>query len=160
MREPEWFVLRYIVGKETILLKLLNYIKVEFHHLVYKQPVARSKPIDRAWLPGYIFLEFDLHRDNWGQILRMPSALEILGGPSPLPLGLIDDLVARLPSKLAKPSALSCIAPGRRVRIRRGAYQDHEGPVTWSDRRKLKVMLMIFNRPTDVELEFGDVELV
>ena len=160
LRNPEWFVLRYVAGHERLLLNLIRYIRVPYQYLSYKQPVPKSRPIDRAWIPGYLFLEFDRIRDNWGQILRMPYALEVLGAPTPLPPGLIDDLVLRLPARLAKPSALSCVAPGVRIRIKRGSFQGHEAAVTWSDRHQLKVILMIFNRPTEVTLDFRDIEIV
>ena len=159
-RTPEWFILRYVSGKERGLIRLLEYVDMPYLHLTYLQRVRRSKPINRAWLPGYFFLEFDRIRDNWGQILRMPYALEVLGAPTPLPPGLIDDLVLRLPARLAKPSALSCVAPGVRIRIKRGSFQGHEAAVTWSDRHQLKVILMIFNRPTEVTLDFRDIEIV
>lgn len=159
-REPLWYVLKYVSGKEKVLTWLLWHIGLPFQHLTYLQKVKRSAPVQRAWLPGYIFLSFDRIRDNWGQVLRMPYALEVLGDPSPLPPGLVDDLVLRLPQRPAKPTAFSCIAPGTRVRFRKGAFAEHEGPVTWSDRRKVKVMLMLFNRPEELLADVSDVVIL
>lgn len=158
--EPSWYVLKYVAGKDKLLLRLLDHIGLPYKHLVYSVRVPRFKEmVQRPWLPGYLFLNFDL-RDNWGQVLRMPYALEILGMPTALPPGLVADLELRLPLKLSKPSAFSCIAPGTQVRFKRGAFQNHVGPVTWSERRKLKVMLMIFNTPKEIETILSDVEIV
>ena len=159
-REPLWYTLRYVSGKEKVLTWLLGHVALPFRHLVYMQRVKRSAPVERSWLPGYMFLEFDVVRDNWGQVLRMPYALEVLGGPTPLPDGLVDDLVLRLPLRPARPTAFSCVAPGTRVRLRGGAFAGHEGPVTWSDRRKLKVMLMLFNAPREIQADVTDVEVL
>lgn len=160
-REPLWYVLKYVSGKEALVTRLLDYVRLPYRHLVFRQRVKRFKePVERAWLPGYMFLSFDRVRDNWGQVLRMPYALEVLGDPSPLPPGVVDDLVLRLPLRPTKPSAFSCIAPGTRVRFRRGAFLDHAGPVTWSERRKVKVMLMLFNMPKEIEVDVSDVEIV
>jgi transcription antitermination factor NusG len=159
-RKPEWFVLRYVAGKQRLLLWLLRYIGLAHHHLIYMQRMPRSKPVERAWVPGYLFVQFDPLFDNWGQVARMPYALEVLGDPTPLPTGLIDDLVARLPLHLAKPSALSCVAPGARVRVRSGSFLSHEATVIWSDRRRLKVLLMLFGRPVEVTLDIRDVEIM
>jgi transcription antitermination factor NusG len=40
-----------------------------------------------SWLPGYLFVEFDVVRDDWGQLKRIPGVIEILGAPTPLPEG-------------------------------------------------------------------------
>jgi transcription antitermination factor NusG len=160
-RAPEWFVLRYVAGKEGFVSKLLRQVKLQFKYFVYTKRSRRFKPVELCWLPGYMFLNMDVVRDNWGQVLRMPYALEILGGPTPLPSGVIDDLALRLPTSFAKPSALACIAPGTRVRVRNGgAYEGREGPVTWSSRRRVKVMLMIFSCPREFEIDVSDVEIV
>lgn len=160
-REPLWYVLKYVSGKERMLTWLLDHIRLPYQHLVYKQRVKRFKePVERCWLPGYMFLHCDIRRDNWGQVLRMPYALEVLGEPSPLAAGLVDDLVLRLPMRPGKPTTFSCIAPGTRVRFRKGAFADRIGPVTWSERRKLKVLLMIFNRPEEIMSDVSDVEIV
>jgi transcription antitermination factor NusG len=161
MREPLWYTVRYVSGKEKIFTWLLDYIALPFQHLTYLQKVKKTKnPVERSWLPGYMFINVDIRRDNWSQILRMPYALEVLGDPTPLPHGVVDDLVLRLPLRPNKPSAFSCVAPGTRVKLRKGAFAGHEGPVTWSERRKLKVMLMLFNAPREVQADVSDVEVL
>ncbi len=99
-------------------------------------------------------------RDNWGQVLRMPAALDLLGSPSPLPVGVVEDLIQRLPLKFAKPSELACIAPGTRIRVKRGAFKDHEATVEWSSRRRVKIVMIVFGGPVDTTLDVSDVEIL
>lgn len=162
-----WFTLRYIVGREVGLLRLLRYVAMPHQHLTYYHRISRREAHTRAWFPGYMFLGFDSTYDNWMQVLRMPGAIEFLGEPSPLPAGVVEDLALRLPQKLARPSKLSCFAPGVRVRVKSDPRSDyphplegHEATVTWADRRSVKVIAMLFNRPTEVKLDASEVETV
>lgn len=160
-RDPLWYTLRYMSGREKTLLLLLKYVGLPYSHLTYTQRVKRAHPITVAWFPGYMFLNFCQWSDNWAQILRMPGAIEFLGEPSPLPAGVVEDLALRLPQKLARPSKLSCFAPGVRVRVKSDhPLEGHEATVTWADRRSVKVIAMLFNRPTEVKLDASEVETV
>lgn len=161
LRIPEWFVLRYVAGKERLILELLRQTKLAFHHLEYDIRLPRTKGwTKRAWFPGYVFVEFCKDYDDWGQILRMPYALEVLGRPTPLPSNLIEDLLARLPKRFTRPSVISCVAPGTRVRVKKGSFEGHEAPVMWSDRRKLKIILMLFASPVEATVDISDVEII
>lgn len=134
-----------------------------FKHLTFLQKIkhGHGKYIRRDWLPGYLLLEFDVRRDRWQQIIRMPYAIGYLGSPTPVPSEIIDDLIRKCPERLSRPSAISCIAPGTNIKILRGPFSGHQAVVTWSDRRTLKVPLMLFgSRNVEVTLRSADVEVV
>ena len=164
VRDPAWHTLRYITGHDRPLLRLLRHIGLTCQHLCYQQRLSRTRIlVERPWFPGYLFISFDVQRDNWGQVLRMPYAVTFLGGlgaPAALPHGVIEDLALRLPQRLSRPAQIACVAPGSRVRVRGGPFEGHEANVTWSDRRSLKVVAMLFNRPTEIALHSGDVEVL
>jgi transcription antitermination factor NusG len=162
VRHPAWYVLRFETGKERLLRRLLGLTHIPYHHLLYRHQISRQQATERAWFPGHMFLEFDIERDAWQQVLRMPAVIELLGGiqPKALPDGTMEDLVGRLPYKVPKGPAFACVAPGQRVRIIKGPFLDHEGAVTWSDRRRLKVTAIMFNMVTEVELELTDVVVI
>lgn len=159
-RNPYWYVLRFITGKERLLRRLLDQTRLPYHHLTFEHRPRRQRPTERAWLPGHMFVHFDIARDFWQQILHMPAVLEILGDPSPLPDGLMEDLVGRLPNRIAKAAAFSTISPGQTVRIIRGPVAGFECVVTWSDRRHVKVISMMFGRPTELILKIEDVLVI
>lgn len=159
-RNPYWYVLRFVTGKERLLRRLLDQTRLPYHHLTFMHPQRRQRPTERAWLPGHMFIHFDVARDFWQQILHMPAVLEILGDPSPLPPGLMEDLVGRLPSRVAKASAFSTIAPGQTVRLIKGPFTGFECVVTWSDRRHVKVISVMFGRPTELMMKIEDVRVI
>lgn len=162
-RCPEWFVLRFMAGKERILRRLLGLIKLPYHNLTYFHQVSSKQTTERSWFPGHFFIEFDPALDYWQQVIRMPSVIEILGGPLPraLPAGMMEDLVGRLPSRIAKGNPLASVSPGQRVRIVNGVYDGNEGVVLWCGRKKVEIDgIMFCGRPTKARLDLADVVVI
>jgi transcription antitermination factor NusG len=90
---------------------------------------------------------------------RVPGVIEIL--KRPLEAELIDDLVERLPKRVsAIVTECESVPRGSTVRIKTGTFEGHTASVTWSERRRVKVLMMAFNRPTEVEMRTRDVEIV
>ena len=160
-RRPEWYALRYETGKEALLFWCISHIGLEYRHLTFLKKDKRGKSGKRNWLPGYLFLNFDRDMDRWQQVTRMPHAFSFLGSPSPIPAAKFDDLVRRCPERLARPSEFSCVAPGTVIRILRGPLQGHTAVVAWSDRKTVKVPMLLFgSRDVEVTLKSADVEVV
>lgn len=160
IREPQWFVLRFCTGKERFLKRLIGLTRIPCHHLTYLHFRAGKDPTTRAWFPGHFFVEFDLERDYWQQILNMPAVLEVLGKPTPLPQGTMEDLIGRLPRMTSKGAAHPRVAPGLRVRITSGAFDGHEGVVSWSDFKYAKVELLVFGGPVQAKVELANIEVL
>jgi transcription antitermination factor NusG len=73
-------------------------IDLNYRLFTYEHQRPRRRPTIRSWLPGYFFIEFDMH-DEWYQLNRVPGVIEIL--QRPLEAELIDDLVERLPKRVS-----------------------------------------------------------
>lgn len=161
VRHPEWHVLRCVSGKEKLLLWFLDRIGMPYRHLTYWQKVKHGRPVRRSWLPGYLLLEFDRERDRWQQVVRFPHAISFLGGPSPVPPAVFEDLVRKCPEKLERPNAFSCLAPGTLVRIKSGPFAGNVVVVSWSDRKTVKAPMLAFgSRDVEITLRSSDVEVV
>lgn len=161
-RTPEWYALRYESGKEKLLFWCLDHIGLPYKHLTFLAKVKkRAKPVPRSWLPGYLFVLCDLRVDRWQQVVRMPHAIEYLGSPTSIPAAKFDDLCRRCPEHLAKPGQFSSVAPGTTVRIRTGPLQGHTAVVSWSDRKIVKLPILLFgSRDVEVTLKTKDVEVI
>jgi transcription antitermination factor NusG len=171
-RVPEWFVLKYDHKGEVLLRRVLDQVGMEHHVFTFLQKQKRKPPVIKPWLPGgYMFLCFDLMCDRWQQVLDMPHVIELLGSPVPKPLpprgdgllprpGSMDDLRLRLPSRLGKSTAYADVAVGKRVRVLAGLGANHIGVVTWSNLKRVKVIIMMFNRPIEAELSSADVKIL
>ena len=167
-REPEWFVIRYVAGRERSVFRLVDFLKLRYRAFGYRFKIPRTRHrksyyTTRQWMPGYFFIEFDVAHDFWQQLLYVPHVLEILGNPSPLPKvgsGSVVDLEARLPPTPEGPTTRTSIRPGTLVRIEVGPFAHFVGPVLRSDKRAVVLLPMVFGRPTELTVPIKDATVI
>lgn len=161
LRQPVWHVIRFITLREPLLRHLLSLTKLDYRIFKFLQRQPRARPIERAWLPGYAFVEFDAAMDLWHQLNDMPPIIAVLGGgSSPLEAGVMEDFEASLPYRLAKADADASIAPGKDVRVKVGPFAGHAGTVVNAKKAEIEVVMVVFGRPMKVWFKSCDVELV
>lgn len=121
--------------------------------------------VDRKYFPGYILIKMDLDDDTWNLVRDTPRVSSFLG-PRGKPLPISDAEITRI-LKQAQDSSeklvrLSAFEIGESVRITDGPFTSFTGEVSDIDQEKgrLKVSVLIFGRPTPVELEFNQVDRV
>jgi transcription antitermination factor NusG len=149
----------FIHSRARVLEPLLGVINLNYRLFTYEYQRPPSPPTIRSWLPGYFFIEFDMLHDAWGQLNRIPGVIEI--PKRPLEAELIEDLVQRLPRRVSLASnECESIPRGSQVRVKSGTFAGHTASVTWSERKRVKILMMAFNRPTEVGMRTGDVEIV
>lgn len=160
VRHPTWHVVRVDVAAMPVFHGVVGgVIGLEVLDLRYEFRRPREKPTERRWLPGYVFVKYDEARDRWQQIHRAPGVFAVLG---PVSDAVVDDLVARLPYRPAKPNSFTIIRPGTRVEILRGPMSGWGATVSGSDSRKNEVVveLVMFGRILSSTLRAGDVCVV
>lgn len=157
VREPWWHAVRFDYTRLPVLERLLDITRLDYRLFTYRLARPRRAPVVRSWLPGYFFVEFD-DRDAWRQLNLIPGVIEVLG--TRLASGVVDDLVARLPQRPRPEGSDESIPRGTTVRVLAGMFQGHSAPVVWSERRRVKILMMMFERPTEIELRTKDVEIV
>lgn len=143
---------------------MMQIAKINHHEFRYMVFRPRKRPLLRAWLPRYHFVEFDIDCDKW-QILRdLPGALTCLG-PSDKPTPLCDGEMARLGKMLPlkpSPEQLHAIHPtiraGDRVRVSSGPFLYLEASVLSCDGKRLKLELPAFAKSASIDMD--DVELM
>ncbi len=174
----KWYSLRVISGKER---KIKERIELEIKRAgwddvvtqvlvpsekVYKIRNGKKVILDRNILPGYILLEADPQRfsaDIVQGISNMPNVIHFLGRQSPIPmqeseanrmLGKVDD------SQGLVESMVEPFIEGEMVKIIDGPFNDFVGDIKEinEEKKKLKVIVKIFGRGTEVELNFMQVE--
>jgi transcription antitermination factor NusG len=144
VREPWWHAVRFNHSRARVLEPLLGIINLNYRLFTYEFQRPRRPPTIRSWLPGYFFIEFDMLHDAWGQLNRIPGVIEIL--KRPLEAELIDDLVDRLPKRVnALVSECESVPRGSPVRIKSGTFEGHTASVTWSERKRVKIVMMAFS---------------
>jgi len=174
----KWYSLRVISGKER---KIKERIELEIKRAgwddvvtqvlvpsekVYKIRNGKKVILDRNILPGYILLEADPERfsaEIVQGISNMPNVIHFLGRQSPIPmqeseanrmLGKVDD------SQGLVESMVEPFIEGEMVKIIDGPFNDFVGDIKEinEEKKKLKVIVKIFGRGTEVDLNFMQVE--
>jgi len=173
-----WYSLRVISGKER---KIKERIELEIKRSgwddivtsvlvpsekVYKIRNGKKVILDRNILPGYILLEAIPERfssEIVQGISNMPNVIHFLGRTHPIPMQ--ESEANRMLGKVDESQGLveSMVEPfieGEMVRIIDGPFNDFVGDIKEinEEKKKLKVIVKIFGRGTEVELNFMQVE--
>jgi transcriptional antiterminator NusG len=178
--EKKWFSLRVISGKEKkiqerILLEIERSGWKDFifsvvvpTEKVYKIRSGKKVMQERNLLPGYILIEAfgsKLNGDVAKKIADIPNVIHFLGKEHPIPmtqneanrlLGKVDES-AETGETLSEPFIV-----GETVKIIDGAFAEFVGDVQEvnEEKKKLKVVVKIFGRGTEMELNFMQVEKI
>lgn len=176
--EKKWYSLRVISGKER---KIKERIELEIHRSkwedavtqvlvptekVYKIRNGKKVISERNILPGYILIEAVPNRFS-GEIVQaianIPNVIHFLGKTNPIPmreseanrmLGKVDE------SQDMGESLIEPFIVGETVKIIDGPFSEFVGDIQEvnEEKKKLKVIVKIFGRGTEVELNFMQVE--
>lgn len=174
----KWYSLRVISGKEKkiqerILLEvqrsgwsdIISKILVPTEK-VYKIRNGKKVILERNILPGYILVEADpehFSAEVVNHIANMPNVIHFLGKNEPIPmqaaeanrlLGKVDE------SQDFEEAMIEPFIIGETVKIVDGPFNDFVGDIQEvnEEKKKLKVIVKIFGRGTEVELNFLQVE--
>ncbi|MEM9917054.1 MAG: transcription termination/antitermination protein NusG [Bacteroidota bacterium] len=176
--EKKWYSLRVISGKER---KIKERIELEVERSgwkefitqvlvpsekVYKIRNGKKVILERNILPGYILIEADpdkLRGDIVTAIANIPNVIHFLGRNEPIPmqpseanrmLGKVDE------SQDVGEALIEPFIVGETVKIIDGPFNEFIGDIQEvnEEKKKLKVIVKIFGRGTEVELNFMQVE--
>jgi transcriptional antiterminator NusG len=176
--EKLWYSLRVISGKER---KIKERIELEVQRSgwgnsvtqvlvptqkVYKIRGGKKVMSERNILPGYILVEAVTGKftgEMIQAIANIPNVIHFLGRNNPIPmrtseanrlLGKVDE------SQNAGESLLEPFIVGETVKIIDGPFSEFIGDIQEvnEEKKKLKVIVKIFGRGTEVELNFMQVD--
>ena len=173
----KWYVMRAISGKES---KVKEYIDAEIKNSDLGQYVAQvliptekvfqirnGKKItkERSCMPGYVLVEANLIGEVPHRLRNTPNVLGFLGERNNVPtpvrqsevnriLGTVDEL-QETGEEMLTPYII-----GESVKVVFGPFSGFSGIIeeVSTEKKKLKVMVMIFGRKTPLELSFTQVE--
>ena len=125
---------------------------------------GQKRRSDRKFFPGYVLVQMEMNDDTWHLVKSVPKVMGFIGGTSDRPAPISDReanaILQRVHEGAEKPRPKVLFEPGEMVRVIDGPFNDFNGVVEEVnyDKSKLKVSVLIFGRPTPVELDFGQVE--
>ncbi len=117
----------------------------------------------KKFLPSYILVQMVLNKQTQDLVVSTPGITSFVGGGGK-PKPLKDDEVTRIVGQINRSRTEEVtevpFQAGESVKVIDGPFADFSGTVSEvnMERRKVKVMVSIFGRPTPVELDFLQVE--
>lgn len=177
--EMQWYVLKVQTNRErTIRETLLKRIRLEgmeeyFGEVriptekVIETKGGKRKVREQKLFPGYMMIQMRLTDESW-HLVRSTSGVGDFTGAAGKPVPMQEHEIKRLTGEVEEAAAPQeekvqvkfSVAPGDIVKVKEGAFENFEGRVDSLDSHtgKIKVMIEIFGRSTEVELEHWQVE--
>ncbi|SUO94676.1 transcription termination/antitermination protein NusG [Suttonella ornithocola] len=120
----------------------------------------------RKFFPGYVLVEMEMNNDTWHLVNSISKVSGFVGGthekPAPISQAEVDAIIQKMQEGVEKPRPKILFEIGEELRIIDGPFSDFTGTVEEVnyDKSRMKVSVLIFGRPTPVELEFHQVEKI
>ncbi|HHP5059948.1 TPA: transcription termination/antitermination protein NusG [Acinetobacter baumannii] len=125
---------------------------------------GKKRKSERKFFPGYVLVEMEMNDDTWHIVKECPKVLGFIGGtpekPAPITQREADAILARVRNTDEAPRPKTMFEPGEELLVIDGPFTDFKGVVeeVQYDKSRLTLTINVFNRPTQVELEFRQVE--
>lgn len=184
-REPatiplQWYVLKVQSNREkSIRDNLIRRIKRDGYSEYFGEIVIPTEKVvetkggkrkirEQKLFPGYMMIQVRLTDETWFHV-RDTSGVGDFTGAAGRPLPMQEHEVQRMlgaeaavgeEEKPHRPVVKFSISVGDVVKVKEGAFEAFEGSIDSMDEStgKVKVIIEIFGRPTEVELEHWQVE--
>ncbi len=176
--ELVWYVLKVQSSREdTIRDALERRVKIQGLQKFFGRIVVptekiteirnnKKRIVERKTYPGYIMVEMELNEKTWFTVRETPGVGDFVGAhgtPTKMTQVEVDHMIndqeTQTGTDTKAPMKID-VERGDRVKIKEGPFENFEGTVeeVIEARGLVKVMLIIFNRPTPVDLEYWQVE--
>ena len=182
--ELKWYVLKVVSGQEKAVKASID-IEVERRNLsryldqvvmpveqVYEVKRGKRTARERNFFPGYVIVHADLSDGSIANLIKdVPYAAGLLGargcGVNVNPLPMRDKEVDKILGKTIEISEggdehSSSFMVGETIRIVEGPFSGFSGIIqeVFEERKKLSVIVKIFERNTPVELAYWQTEKI
>lgn len=170
-----WYIAQVQAGSENSAVKALREkiernkmdsffedIRVPTHEVTEIKQGKRVQS-EKKFFPGYILLKMVMTEDAWQLvrgIKRITGFLSAQNKPVPLTEKEAQNLLQALDDKAQGLAPLEIFQIGDRVKVISGPFASFAGTVesVEDEKQRLKVAVLVFGRPTQVDLEFGQAQ--
>lgn len=170
--EPKWYVLHTFTGYEAMAVDNLNKciaknnlqdyileVKIPMETVIEEGKNGKKKAVERKLFPCYILIKMRYTDSLWHTIVNSRGVTGFVG-PAGRPLPLTDEEVKKM--KLERSVVDIKVEAGNHIKVTDGALDGFVGTVISVDEAagKCKVEVEMFGRPTTVEVDFSQFELL
>ncbi len=163
----QWFVVNTKSREEPKALLNLKQQKFKVYLPQYKKHRRHARRIDSVLaplFPKYLFVEFDLNKENWSCInstIGVKKLVQFGALPTPVPTELLDEIRAREDDEgIVSLNRQLNIKPGDQVQITAGAFNEHIGIFECqNDDERVVILLNLMGRPVRVRLPSSAINI-
>jgi len=160
-------ILKKTIERQNLqhLFNVENIIVPVEHITKFKKGKSAPTEEERRLYPGYIIVEMEPIEESFKFINSLPGVTHLLGTktqPTPLDekeVAVIKDQIESGSKKLRPEVPFN---KGEPVKVTNGPFMGFSGTVDeiFPERRRIKVMVTIFGRPTPIDLDFFEVQAI
>jgi len=174
----KWYILQAYSGyegrveqtiREKLRIKGIGHLVDEI--FIPSEDITRTKEgkkrkVNQKYFPGYVLIHMELTPELWHLLMDINRVSGFIGGTPQKPLPLdekeLEEIRSQVNEGLQQKATEDEFSVGQKVTITEGSFGNFSGTIDEInlERRKLKVLVSIFGRPTPVEVEFENVKHV
>jgi len=126
---------------------------------------GRRSTNTKKFLPSYLLIQMEMTKETQELVVSTPSVTNfvgVAGKPKALKEAEVERIVGQINRSRTEETTDFPFQAGDSVKVNDGPFSDFAGTISEvnMERRKVKVMVSIFGRPTPVELDLLQVELL
>ncbi|WP_425615117.1 transcription termination/antitermination protein NusG [Anatilimnocola sp. NA78] len=177
----DWYILKIQVNREdSIRDALLRRIKMNGVERYFKDVVVptedvaeftktgKRKVVKKKLYPGYLLINMAVNDESWFAIRETAGIGDFTGSggkPTPMLPRDVDTILRKSKVITDEATPVKSTIPFKkddRVRVKEGNFQNFEGEVASVDQAngRVKVLIPIFGRSTEIEFQHWQIELV
>lgn len=174
-QEKKWYILRVQSGKEDKVKSNLEK-KIAANNagdkigrvivpneLVSEVKKGTKRVVERKLYPGYVMIEMILTEEMYHLVKGTMGVGDFVGPPTkPVPMSEkeVERILVNFAQTQEKPKPKTAFNKGQSIKIKEGPFENFNGIVDEINEQKgiIKVIVGIFGRHTQVELEYWQVE--
>ena len=174
----KWYILQAYSGyegrveqtiREKLRIKGIEHLVDEI--FIPSEDITRTKEgkkrkFNQKYFPGYVLIHMELTPELWHLLMDVNRVSGFIGGTKQKPLPLeekeLEEIRSQVNEGFQQKATEDEYSVGQKVTITEGSFGNFSGTIDEVnlERRKLKVLVSIFGRPTPVEVEFVNVKHV
>lgn len=172
----KWYILQSHAGYEYHVEKTINEkLRIaRIGHLVEQLFIpseeviqtkgGKKRSVNRRYFPGYILIKADLQPELWHLLMGITRISGFVGGTQKDPLPIdekeFQSICSQIDSGVQQAAEKVYYEIGQKVLITEGSFANFSGVIDEinQEKKKLKVLVSIFGRPTPVEVAFDKIK--